>query len=69
MVLYEEEDFAFAFEMLDNQFPCILMNKVDRDSIEKIVNVWETKVNEDKYEPYRKLIKGETREYSLNKVK
>jgi len=56
MIRYDEGEYAFIFEMLDNNFPAVLMNKVDFGSIEKIANVYSTKINYKQYEDYRKLI-------------
>lgn len=54
MIIYDEESFAFAFEMKDDSFPEILMSKIDYSSISKIINVNSTKLN-DKYGFYRKI--------------
>lgn len=54
MIVYDEESYAFAFEMKDNNFPMLLMCKADFGSIEKIINVMSTKVN-DKYDFYREI--------------
>lgn len=43
MIDYSEEDFAYIFEMKDDKFPSILMNKVDFGSIIKIVGIYSTK--------------------------
>lgn len=51
---YSEEDFAYTFEMKDNNFPSVLMNKVDFGSIEKIIGIYSTKL-EDEYSFYREL--------------
>jgi hypothetical protein len=56
MIIYEEDYFAYAFEMLDDNFPVVLMSKADLGSIEKIINVWSTNINDPTYAEYRKLI-------------
>lgn len=58
MIGYDEEYFSFVFEMIDDRFPCVLMSKVDYNSIEKIKNVWSTNVKDDKYKFYRELAKN-----------
>lgn len=54
MIVYDEESYAFAFEMKNDSFPILLMYKADFESIERIINVMETNVN-DEYEFYRKI--------------
>lgn len=54
MIVYDEESYAFAFEMKNDSFPMLLMYKADFESIEKIINVMSTKLN-DEYEFYRKI--------------
>lgn len=54
MIVYDEESYAFAFEMKNDSFPMLLMYKADFESIERIMNVTETKLN-DKYEFYRSV--------------
>lgn len=54
MIVYDEVSYAFAFEMNNDSFPMLLMYKADFGSIEKIINVMSTKLN-DKYEFYRKI--------------
>jgi hypothetical protein len=56
MIIYEEDYFAYAFEMLDDNFPVVLMSKADLGSIEKIINVLSTNINDPTYAEYRKLI-------------
>lgn len=55
MIKYDENDFSFVFEMLNDNFLVVLMNKADLYSIERIINVWSTKIG-DKYGDYRKLL-------------
>jgi hypothetical protein len=38
MIFYSEEDYAFAFEQLDDKFPVLLMSRAELDTIEKISN-------------------------------
>ena len=54
IIIYDEESYAFAFEMQSDCFPMVLMSKADFGSISKIINVSETKIN-DKYEFYRTI--------------
>jgi hypothetical protein len=56
MIVYDDQEYAFMFEMLDDTFPSVYMHKVDSSSIEKIVNVYSTNVNDKTYEGFRKLI-------------
>lgn len=56
MITYSEDYFAYSFDMLDDRFPCVNMYKCDIGSIEKIINVWSTSVNDIKYEGYRKIM-------------
>lgn len=39
MIIYDEDSYAFAFEQLDNQFPIIMMDKIDYGTIEKLLNI------------------------------
>lgn len=57
MITYSEDYFAYSFDMLDDRFPCVNMYKADLDSIEKIINVWSTSVNDPTYEGFRELAK------------
>ena len=52
MIVYDEESFAYAFEMKDDNFPIVLMSKACLNSIEKIINVMATRLN-DEYGFYR----------------
>jgi len=54
MIMYDEDVFAYVFEMKDDKFPSVCMSKADLDSIEKIINVLFTHIN-DEYEFYREL--------------
>lgn len=56
MIEYDESEFAFIFNMKDDNFPCVLMHKADLGSIKRIINVFSTK-NGDEYEFYRNLFK------------
>lgn len=56
MIMYDYAEFAYIFKMEDSKFPAILMNKVDMDSIEKIINVAGTKVNDNRYKFYQELM-------------
>ena len=53
IIIYDEETFSYAFEMKDDNFPIVLMNKVYMNSIKKIINVMETMDRE--YEFYKKI--------------
>ena len=53
MIIYDEDTFSYAFEMKDDNFPIILMQKAYLFTINKIINVTCT-VNEE-YEFYRKV--------------
>lgn len=55
IIVYESDVFAFCFEMKDESFPSVKMEKADLYSIEKIISVFSTKDN-DEYEFYRKII-------------
>lgn len=55
MVVYDEESFAYAFEMQDDNFPIVLMNKTT--NIKRIINVWSTK-KDDRFEFYRDIYRG-----------
>jgi hypothetical protein len=54
MIVYDEESFAFSFEMRDDNFPIVLMYKACLNSIERIINVWSTKTD-DEYGFYREI--------------
>jgi hypothetical protein len=54
MIVYDEESFAYIFEMKDDNFPAVLMYKARINSIEKIINVMATKMN-DEYGFYREI--------------
>lgn len=54
MIMYDEDVFAFVFEMEDDKFPCVYMLKADLDSIEKICNVGST-IRGDRFEFYREV--------------
>lgn len=56
IIMYDEDVYAFVFEMKDDKFPAVYMLKADLDSIEKIINVYST-VRGDKYEFYRELFR------------
>jgi len=58
IIIYDEDTFAYCFEMLTDNFPLVLMKVADLGSIEKIINVWSTSVNDDKYNKYREFISG-----------
>lgn len=57
MITYSDTDFAYCLDMLDDSFPSIYMHKTDVGSIEKIINVWSTDVNDKTYEGFRKIAK------------
>ena len=61
MVVYDEESFAYAFEMKDDKFPIVLMSIADLGSIEKIINVWSNQPNKDDYGFYRELVNENSR--------
>lgn len=54
IIIYDESSYAFAFEMKDDNFPMLLMKNANFDSIKKIINVTETKLD-DEYEFYRRI--------------
>ena len=56
MINYDEEYFAFVFEMVSDGFTTLFMNRADYLSIEKIISVWSTNINDKKYEKYRNII-------------
>jgi len=56
MINYDEEYFVFVFEMVSDDFPALFMNRADYLSIEKIISVWSTNINDKKYEKYRNII-------------
>jgi hypothetical protein len=59
MIDYDEDSFSFAFEMLDPQFPIVLMQYAKAGTIEKIVNVWHTAgMKGEKYLEYQELAKA-----------
>lgn len=58
MIDYDEDCFAYTFEMKDDKFPCVLMSKADINSIEKIIGVWSTCPGEDDYDFYREIAKN-----------
>lgn len=57
MISYDSSYFCFTFEMRDDNFPEVFMKKADTASIEKIINVWSTKSNDEKYKFYQDLVK------------
>lgn len=57
MIMYEEQEFSHVFDMLNDKFPCIFMNKVDEFSISKIISIYSTKVN-DEWEGFRNIWSG-----------
>lgn len=36
LITYDEEVYSYVFEMLDDNFPCVLMSKADYDTINLI---------------------------------
>jgi len=56
MINYDEEYFAFVFKMISDDFPVLFMGRADYLSIEKIISVWSTNINDKKYEKYRNII-------------
>lgn len=56
MIVYDEDTFSFCFEMNDSTFPIVMMDKADRTSIKKIINVWSTKNNNERYKWYQDLV-------------
>lgn len=56
IISYDEQKFAYIFEMIDDQFPAIMMHLCS--NIERITNVWSTGINDSTYEKYRKLKRG-----------
>jgi hypothetical protein len=52
--MYDEDVFAYVFEMKDDKFPSVYMLKADLDSIEKIINIYSTNMN-DEYGFYREI--------------
>ena len=56
MIIYDEESFAYALEMKDDKFPIVLICKTDFNSIEKIISIWSTQNDKDRYEFYRELV-------------
>jgi hypothetical protein len=54
MIMYDEDVFAYVFEMKDDKFPSVYMLKADLDSIEKIINIYSTNMN-DEYGFYREI--------------
>lgn len=65
MVMYDDQDYCHYFEMLDNSFPALHMMMADLGSIEKMVNVWNTKIG-DEYKKFRELCVG--KEEDLKKL-
>lgn len=55
MINYDEDVFAYVFDMKDEKFPCVLMSKADLDSIEKIIGVFATSPGKDDYDFYREI--------------
>jgi len=47
MITYDEDVFSFVFEMDNDNFPAVIMSKVDCDSIIKISNIDNAKQNSD----------------------
>ena len=62
MVVYDDSEFAYVFEMKEDNFPCVFMNKANLGSIEKIINVWSIKPNKDDYGFYRELVNSNREE-------
>jgi hypothetical protein len=58
MIDYDEDVFAYVFDMKDDKFPCVLMSKVDLDSIERIINIWSTQPDKDNYDFYRDIARS-----------
>lgn len=58
IVVYDSTEFAFMFEMLSESFPIVFMHIADFGTIEKIVNVWSTKTDDEQYKGYQILIGG-----------
>jgi len=54
MIMYDEDVFAYVFEMKNDKFPSVYMLKTDLGSIEKIINVYSTKMD-DEYGFYREI--------------
>lgn len=38
MIFYDDSEYSFAFEQLDDDFPVVLMNKVETNTIDKIIS-------------------------------
>lgn len=56
MIMYDEDVFAYVFEMKNDKFPCVKMSVAELGSIERTINVCSTKLN-DECEFYRELWK------------
>ena len=39
LIIYDEDSYSFVFEQLDDNFPLLLMNKVERDTIIKLYHI------------------------------
>jgi tRNA U34 2-thiouridine synthase MnmA/TrmU len=66
IIKYDEDVFAFVFEMEDNNFPCVVMLKADLNSIEKICGVWSTTIG-DRFGFYRDIYDKPKRTYEHQK--
>lgn len=56
IILYDDAEYAFMFDMISTEFPSVYMHKVDLGSIEKIISVWSTDIHDMKYEGYRQMV-------------
>ena len=58
MISYDREYFAYEFDINEKVYPhylSILMSKAEYGSIEKIINVDSTKINDEKYKFYQDI--------------
>ena len=55
IIIYDDAEYAYCFEMQDGSFPVVLMNKTKLGTIKKIVSVWETKVNDERFKWYQEI--------------
>jgi hypothetical protein len=55
MIIYDPSEFAFMFEQTNDDFPLVLMNIVNVDSIEKVMSIEEMQSSYPEYETWQEI--------------
>lgn len=58
IIKYNENDYAYGFEMLDDRFPYVIMYRVDFGSIKRLYNLQQIRDSEELYLKYEEIIQN-----------